>query len=326
VKLYFKPKSSNRENNYLIVIDNILEEKLGACQGIAILGASGWIGRECVYLLNSLIGKDFHKKVVLISSSSKNFRVGQNSFQTVSINDQLKIENIDLLIDFAFLTQDKMLNLGQKAYVELNQNLNKDKETLINRFKPKYIYYASSGAADRSVLLRTSSDSKRIYGELKIEAEESLLDISKVIGSKLLLNRIWSLSGKFMLEPNKYAIGNFITQAMNSRKICINSSDQVFRSYIDANDLLKLCLGHLLEGNSGLLNSGGHRTSFLDLAKMIYLEFKIREELNPNLIVKNLEEDYYSPNDDLNIISNRYNFELQDIRKQIRNTVLAINS
>ena len=129
-----------------------------------------------------------------------------------------------------------------------------------------------------------------------------------------------------MLEPNKYAIGDFVAQALIYKQIAISSSDQILRSYIDSSDLLDTCFNYLLDGNSGLLNSGGYRVSLLELANSVFRVLGINEKLNPNYAPKEADEDYYSPDFDLNDIANKYGIQLQNIEKQVKNTILAINS
>jgi hypothetical protein len=129
-----------------------------------------------------------------------------------------------------------------------------------------------------------------------------------------------------MLEPYKYAIGDFVAQAINNKEIVISSSDQIARSYIDATDLLNTCFNHLLDGNSGVLNSGGYRVSLLELSTAIYRVLGVNKKLNLNYVPKKSDEDYYSPDFELNNIALNYGILLQDIDKQIKNTFLAINS
>ena len=106
----------------------------------------------------------------------------------------------------------------------------------------------------------------------------------------------------------------------------IKSSDQILRSYIDAADLLDACFNYLLNGNSGLVNSGGYLVSLLELANYVSRELNTNEVLTPNLIPKQSDEDYFSPDFDLNDIANKYGMQLQDIEKQVKNTISAINS
>jgi hypothetical protein len=113
---------------------------------------------------------------------------------------------------------------------------------------------------------------------------------------------------------------------MKNKKIVINSSDQILRSYIDSNDLLDTCFNYLLDGNSGLINSGGHRISLLELANSVYKVLGVNEKLTQNYVPKNSDENYYSPDSDLNYIAIDYGISFQDIDKQIKNTILAINS
>ncbi len=293
---------------------------------IVIFGATGWLGRESLNLIKNYLKTDINSRLTLVASKSNKIDLAGTELPVIALDEFSSNTKCDLFIDFSFITQEKMNVMGEKEYVSQNSQLTQKVENYISETRPTYIYYASSGAADPNFLLNTKNPSKKVYGELKAQAELTLKQISAEAGSQLLINRIWSITGSQMLEPHKYAISDFITQAIRNKEIIINSSDQILRSYIDSNDLLDTCFNYLLDGNSGLLNSGGHRISLLELANSVYKGLRINKKLNPNYVPKNSDEDYYSPDSDLNEIAIDYGISFQDIDKQIKNTILAINS
>ena len=293
---------------------------------IVIFGATGWLGRESLNLIKNYLKTDINSRLTLVASKSNSIDLAGTKLPVIALDDFSKNTKCDLVIDFSFITQEKMNLMGEKEYVLQNSKLTQKIENYISAARPTYIYYASSGAADPYFLSNTKNTSKKVYGELKAQAELTLKQISAEVGSQLLINRIWSITGTQMLQPYKYAIGDFVTQAMKNKKIVINSSDQILRSYIDSNDLLDTCFNYLLDGNSGLLNSGGHRISLLELANSVYKVLGVNEKLTQNYVPKNSDEDYYSPDSDLNYIAIDYGISFQDIDKQIKNTILAINS
>ena len=193
--------------------DNGSTFKINSLNKIVIFGSSGWLGRECISLLSSSLQKNFSSKVILVGSTNKSIQVNQQNYEITSINDLGNQTNVDLVIDLAFITQEKLEQLGETQYIHLNQELRKKIYDFIYESKPKYVYIASSGAADIDFMSVTKSNSKRVYGELKLASETEMKKKSQDLDFNLLINRIWSVTGLQMQDYSKYAISNFISQA-----------------------------------------------------------------------------------------------------------------
>lgn len=299
---------------------------LDALNKIIVFGASGWLGRECISLFSSILGNNFLPKIILIGSSDKSIQVNQQNYNIISIDNLEPQTKVDLVIDLAFITQEKLEQIGEPQYIKLNQELRKKIHSFIYESKPKFVYFSSSGAADIDFMNATKSNSKRVYGELKLASETELKKISKDLDFNLLINRIWSVTGSQMQDYSKYAIGNFITQALSSKEIKINSSDQVLRSYIDAEDLFKVCINELLINKSSLINSGGFQTTLFDLATLVLKVIGSSTIQVPNLIEKESGDDYVSKDFKLNELANSQGLKLRSLEDQIKNTLRAINS
>ena len=293
---------------------------------VVVFGASGWLGRECISLLSNILGNTFSAKVILICSSNRSIQVNQQNYEITSINDLGHQTNVDLMIDLAFITQEKLEQLSEKQYIHLNQELRKKIYDFIYESKPKYVYFASSGAADIDFMSVTKSNSKKVYGELKLASETELKKISQELDFNLLINRIWSVTGLQMQGYSKYAIGNFVYQALSTNEIKINSSDQVLRSYIDAEDLFKVCFHELFLNKYTLLNSGGFQTTLFDLASLVLKVLGSSNTQIPNSIEKEPGDDYVSKDFKLNDLALKQELELHSLEDQIRNTLRAINS
>jgi nucleoside-diphosphate-sugar epimerase len=300
--------------------------KINSLNKIVVFGASGWLGRECISLLSSSLRKNFSSKVILVGSTNKSIKVNQQNYEITSIDDLGHQTNVDLVIDLAFITQEKLEQLGEKQYIQLNQELRKKIYDFNYESKPKYVYFASSGAADIDFISVTKSNSKRVYGELKLASETELKKISQELDFNLLVNRIWSVTGLQMQDYSKYAIGNFISQALSTNEIKIKSSDQVLRSYIDAKDLFKVCFHELFLNKFTLLNSGGFQTTLFDLASLVLKVLGSSTAQNPNSTEKEPGDDYVSKDFKLNDLALKQGLNLQSLKDQIRNTLKAINS
>lgn len=300
--------------------------KINSLNKIVVFGASGWLGRECISLLSSTLQRNFSSKVILVGSGNKSVKVNDQNYEITSINDLGHETNVDLVIDLAFITQEKLDQLGETQYIHLNHELREKIHNFNYKSNPKYIYFSSSGAADTDFMNVTKSNSKKVYGELKLASETELKKIAQDLDCNLLINRIWSVTGLQMQDHSKYAIGNFISQALSTNEIKITSSDQVLRSYIDAEDLFQICLNELFLHKYTLLNSGGSKTTLFDLASLVLKVLGSSTAQIPNSIEKEPGDDYVSKDFKLNELALKKGLELHSLEDQIKNTLKAINS
>jgi len=291
-----------------------------------VFGASGWLGRECVSLLSKNLENNFFSKVILIGSSSKTIKVNKKNYHIIPIDNLGRQANVDLVIDLAFITAEKLEKLGASQYVHLNQELREKVHNFIYESKPRYVYYSSSGAADLDFINETKSTSKKIYGELKLSSEIELKKMAQDLDFNLLINRIWSVTGLQMQDYSKYAIGNFISQALSTNKIEINSNGQILRTYIDAEDLLQVCFNELFINKFSVLNSGGFQTTLFDLASLILKIAGSSTSPISSSIEKQPGDDYVSKDFKLNELALIQGVKLQSLENQIRNTLMAVNS
>jgi|688.fasta_scaffold231373_2 nucleoside-diphosphate-sugar epimerase len=299
---------------------------ISSLSNIVIFGASGWLGRECINILYGVLQNDFKNKVILVGSKHKVITIGNKRFDVRSINDLENIKSVDMVIDFAFITPEKFFELGERTYIEMNKELTNKVLCFIKSKTPKYIYYSSSGAADLDFNCATNNRSKKIYGQLKYLAEIELESISRETSNHLLINRIWSLTGSQIQDVSKFAIINFINQALENGKIVINSSDQTLRTYVDASEQLKICFNKLFESKLNLINSGGFQISLFDLANLIYKVLNIKYTQTRNFIEKVSGDDYISKDFILNELGTLYGVKLTSLEDQVKNTIDLIKS
>ena len=126
--------------------------------------------------------------------------------------------------------------------------------------------HTSSGAA-----LGINADDKYLdpYGYLKKHEEKVYPEACASNGKKYLGLRIWSTTGSYIKTGGVFAIESFITQAITSETIRIESPGEVTRSYADANELIVAGMLGLLTGKQGLYNSGGIEVEMGDLARLV---------------------------------------------------------
>jgi len=305
-----------------INLKNLILKHLEEGEKILVTGASGWLGRETIELLAELLGNQFSSKVILAGSTSKLIKVNKIDYSVIALNSISQNSfNFGIILHLAFLSQDKVEQFGAKKFKDLNEEITNSVLQMTFASGAKYVFVASSGAAATHILKNQKNTGKKLYGELKLNAENRFLSLNS---AQVLIGRIWSISGNQIQEPLKYAIGNFIHQAVNAGKIMLVGSAHSTRTYIDAKQMMTGYILQLLTSKDFLLNSGGTATDLHGLANQVLLKY------NPGgLLVLHGQQDqlpdyYVSPDNKMMEILTRYSVEPFTLSEQIENTGDAI--
>jgi nucleoside-diphosphate-sugar epimerase len=303
-------------------LKSLILEHLEEGEKILITGASGWLGCETIELLAEVLGDQFPSKVVLAGSQSKLIKVNKTDYSIISINTiNQESFNFGIILHLAFLSQDKVQQFGAEKYTKVNEEITNSilQMTLISG--AKYVFVASSGAAAAHILENQKHLEKKLYGELKLNAETRFLALTS---AQVLIGRIWSISGNQIQEPIKYALGNFINQAIKNGTITLVGSPQSTRTYIDAKQMMTGYIIHLLTSKDKLLNSGGAPTDLSGLAKQVLLKYNPTGLLVPPEHLNLLPDHYVSPDNKMNEILNQYSVKILTLDEQIVKTGHAI--
>jgi nucleoside-diphosphate-sugar epimerase len=207
---------------------------------IVVTGATGWVGRTLLgYLANALPSQEFDRRVVAFGS--KTCSLSLSSRKEIPIHSLALLpafaeqQTIDSLFHAAFLTPDRVIGVGIKRYCEINNLITRIVyDALLLRPTTRLVLF-SSGAAPLVALadLHTVKPSPlHSYGLLKLQEEILLSSLSPT-----LVLRIYGLTGRYIRQPNRYALGDFLCSAIRNESIVINSPVKVVRSYVAALDL-----------------------------------------------------------------------------------------
>ncbi|MFZ2227654.1 MAG: NAD(P)-dependent oxidoreductase [Candidatus Nanopelagicaceae bacterium] len=291
---------------------------------ILITGATGWVGRETISLLQNTLGDEFDHRVTLAGSRDSKIVLNGHTHHVRKLFDINADEHFETVIHLAFLTQEKANILGAADFARLNREISDFVFRLSYRSNVGRILVASSGAADPKTLGEFKDPAKRIYGELKRESEELFAQLRDRDHKKVEICRIWSISGSHFLTPTKYALGNFIEQAKTTGSIHLANSAPVKRAYIDAGEMMGVLLLDLIKGSGQLISSGGFETTLQELARLVL------DEINPSgevLLPKETHghvEDIYTPDvKPFNALALKFGVALSDLSEQIRATATS---
>jgi nucleoside-diphosphate-sugar epimerase len=278
------------------------------------MGASGWFGISAMNLLLQT-----EAQILPISSDGRRIEFRGVSFDTIRWDPTLiQAFNPTTVFDFAFLTREKLKQMSETSYSELNHVLIRRALWAIRLPSISRAIGFSSGAVGSNTIGEESS-TKDLYATLKTIYEEKFLDLQSELAFTGRLVRAWSVSGKYCTKPESFAFASFVQQ-VQAGKIDIQSKSKVFRRYVSIEDVLTLAL---LNANTEplVLETGGELVELGELAE------KIVETLNPSAVIKrtldlSLEPDcYHSDNTSWEAAVLSSNFKQTSLENQIRNCI-----
>jgi nucleoside-diphosphate-sugar epimerase len=293
---------------------------------IVVTGASGWIGRTLLERLYALLPHDeFISRVRPFTSKSGSICLDSGllipAHPLTSLPEIVNKETCAFFLHAAFLTPDRYAILGHEAYAAINRSITKQVETALRSCSAARLVLFSSGAA---ALVETSqpqvSSAKLLYGSLKHEEEQRL---QSLVPSLTL--RIYALSGRYIREPRRYALGDIIYQALHSKCIQLSSPTRIVRGYVHADCLSEAALGWLFgcffaAGN--IINAVTHEVDLFELASSVAATYGGMPVLAP--LAANTKPDLYSacPREFLRLLD-LLRINVTSMERQIRDTALA---
>lgn len=284
-------------------------------KNIVIFGANGWIGKALLDFLitNNLSSKD---NIIAISSSVKNIVLRNgDSIKCISIEEALKLslKNV-IFFHLSFLLKDVVAKMPLEQYIKGNEKIREDATNLIEHFKPSKIICTSSGAVYEENRKIADSIEKNPYGYLKYQDEIYFANLSKKIGCGLIIPRIFNIAGPYINKLDIYAIGNFIVQILENKKITVNANNAVVRSYIHVFDLIKILLNCANDENNDLVLFDSVNKDEIELAELAQLVLKVTNieagiirSFDPSLP----QNRYVGDITQQNILTDKYNIKLQ---------------
>jgi nucleoside-diphosphate-sugar epimerase len=212
---------------------------------LLLTGASGWFGRTALWEYEQVHGPEALRRDVIPFASRVrlvDFDSPHGPLKALPLKEITAVPNPRGLLHLAFLTRDKVEELGWRRYVDSNWAITATVAEVLRMWPNMPVVATSSGAA--AVLDGQHSDLEgNPYATLK-KQEEVLLEQESATRMAMVF-RVYAATGRFMTRPEKFALGDFLLQAIRGERIRIRAKGLVLRSYVHAGQLMQLAW-HLL--------------------------------------------------------------------------------
>jgi len=280
---------------------------------VLVTGATGWFGRTA-----SLMATASGIPLLAVSTKFSTFEVAGVVVHTVPQNlAEIQAFAPTVVIDTAFITREKYKDSKEVEYVKNNREIIKSSIEICSMPSVRKYVGFSSGATVHLAGRKSFSLNENPYGALKAEYEDEMNALNLMRDQSISIARVWSVSGAYVTKPTLFAFTDLITQARKGA-MQIKAPNKVFRRYCSIESVIQIALSQPKQPMSPIFDTGGELIEIGDLAQII------REEVNPDAQLfrgspdGTVEDHYYSNGKQWRALLNKYDFEFESVRSQVR--------
>lgn len=261
----------NSERTYVRPVDLVADRLRGTDEIVAVTGATGWLGAVALDLLYEALGDQAATRVVGYASSVRKVVVSDGRIVTVRPLVDLVSQDPapTTLLHFAFLTREKVAQLGVDAYTSQNVAITATVLGAIAKHKPRHVVAASTGAVYSSTSGLVSDLRSDPYGTLKRLDELAFRAVTRDTGGVCVIPRVFNVAGPRMTKPGLYALGSMIEMATAGGPIEVRARGPVFRAYCGVDEVVALALWVALSGRDVVFDTCGTVVEMGELARLV---------------------------------------------------------
>lgn len=299
---------------------NLWDKAFQANDRILVTGAKGWFGRTALAMASNS-GLDF----LATGSKGSTFKIDETGF-SIEEQDLTVIEGFQptVVIDGAFLTRERLSEVGHNNYISTNQKLIEDSISIAKLPSVRKYLGFSSGATVHLAGLKDFSLEGNPYGALKRDFETKLSQLRGELAADISIARVWSVTGSYNTKPGSFAISDLIRQARTGG-IIIRAPHSVFRRYCAIEDVLAIGLQKNDPFSQVIFDTGGQMVELQELAAVI------RDVVNPDAKIfrefdESLKPDsYHSDGNQWDSLVNQSGLTIDSLRSQVNRMALFLD-
>jgi nucleoside-diphosphate-sugar epimerase len=213
-----------------------------------IIGVTGWLGRATFDFIKRTHVAISPALIVPFASSECSLTLENGEKVFVHALDKIKEFKPSkpvIIFHYAFCTKDKLAGLDHEQYRKANFLIREKVDYALKNWDIVGAVLSSSGAVHYHLSNTRSSDSLSLYGKGKLEDEEFFLELSQKMKFRMVMPRIFNLSGHYINKLNLYALSAILMNCLREKDIVLQANHPVWRSYYGVNDLIELLISIL---------------------------------------------------------------------------------
>jgi nucleoside-diphosphate-sugar epimerase len=212
---------------------------------LVVIGATGWLGRATLDLLDAALGPELEARVRAFSSQANKIRLQSGRhIKTEPLNALAELPDRGryLFLHYAYWTRDRLQSATHEDFVAANTMIQQTVASAAERLELLGFFLPSSGAVyQKDGTLETDVKSNP-YGFMKLRDEEVFTNLCQRLICPLTIARIFNLAGPYINKLQTYALSSILLGALRDGRITLRSAHPVIRSYVDVRDLLGISL------------------------------------------------------------------------------------
>ncbi len=290
---------------------------------VLIIGGTGFFGKSILdSFIKGLLKRFGVSQITILARNIDSFKKSNPELIDPGV-DYLEgdIAKMDHLPEFDMIIH-AATSTNLKNYTEQPETEKDNLELGVTNFcklisrsntNPKIVYCSSGAVYGKQAIhvekmdemcpfnddFRGFSPEKLIYLKGKRFAEVEISQLGSIQNKHVSIARCFAFSGKYVPRDLHYAYGNFIGSAEKGEKIMVNAEGIVYRSFMEADDLVESLFEIALHSNPNcpIFNVGSDvQVSLYELAQNIAVDYGVEYEF------KNFDDskiiDRYVPNVD----------------------------
>lgn len=204
---------------------------------IAIVGATGWVGRAILHAVLEAAPDISPERLRLFAGRNRSLPIANRTFDIEALDDTARLGPGRWLVAHAGVIGGDAAAGGEVR--GRNDSLLENVLKLCTDSDVDRLVLISSGAA---AFADDAPPAKAAYARMKRDHEETAKAWSEPSGLSLLVPRIFNLGGPYMTCAQNYALGDFILRLSEKQRLTIGAADPVFRSYVHVLELARTVL------------------------------------------------------------------------------------